>query len=77
LAVEDVSNFENECNKLASSIDIEASKCDRNLSAIDRAATKLQQEDLSWVVKQLDDMHTIQPADDELGIMVDLESSRW
>jgi hypothetical protein len=61
---------------MASSIKIEASTCDRNLSAIDWAAARLQQEDLGWVLKQLDDMHTIQPAIDELRNKVDLARSR-
>jgi hypothetical protein len=40
--IEDVSSFENECNKMASHVEIEASNCDRDLSALNwgsRAAT--------------------------------------
>ena len=42
--IEEVSTFENECNKMASRAEIEASNCDRDLSAVNRAAVKQQRE---------------------------------
>jgi hypothetical protein len=64
--IEDVSTFENECNNMASRAEIEASNCDRDLNAIDRAAVKRQQEDLRQVLKQLESMHNIRTGIDEL-----------
>ena len=58
--IEDVSTFEDECNKMASRADIEARNCDRDLSAVDRAAAQKQQDDLQKGLKQLEDLHIIQ-----------------
>ncbi|KIW99831.1 uncharacterized protein Z518_10759 [Rhinocladiella mackenziei CBS 650.93] len=58
--IQDVSSFEENCNKMASRAEIEASNCDRDLSAIDRAEAKQQQEDLRRSLKRLEAIHTIQ-----------------
>jgi len=65
--IEDVWVFENECNKMASRADIEASNCDRDLNALNRAAVKQQQEDLRQVLKQLEAMHIIRTGIDKLA----------
>ena len=70
--IEDVSSFEDECNKMASRADIEASNCDRDLSAVDRAAAEQQRKDLRQVLKQLEDMHIIQTRIDKLETKLDL-----
>ena len=70
--IEDVSTFENECNKMASRAEIEASNCDRDLNATNRAAVKRQQEDLRQALKQLEAMHLIQTGINKLGAKFDL-----
>src|ERR1700733_12454270 len=70
--IEDVSSFEDECNKMASCADIEASNCDRDLSAADRTAAEQQRKDLRQVLKQLEDMHIIQTRIDKRETKLDL-----
>jgi hypothetical protein len=70
--IEEVSTFENECNKMASRAETEASICDRNLSAVDRAAAQQHQNDQGHILKQLDAMHTIQTGIDKLETKLDL-----
>jgi hypothetical protein len=69
--IEDVSSFEDKCNKMASRADIEASNCDRDLSASDRASAQQQQKDLGRILKQLEDIHIIQTDIDMLDIKFD------
>src|SRR3954469_17335004 len=64
--IEDLSTFEADCDKMAHRADIEASNCDRDLSAVDRAAAEQQRKDLRQVLKQLEDMHIIQTSIDKL-----------
>lgn len=70
--IEDVSTFENACNKMASRAETEASNCDRDLNATNRAAVKRQQEDLRQVLKQLEAMHLIRTGIDKLEAKFDL-----
>ncbi|KIW24692.1 uncharacterized protein PV07_10393 [Cladophialophora immunda] len=70
--IEDVSAFENACNKMASRAEIDASICDRDLNATNRAAVKRQQEDLRQVLKQLEAIHLIRTGIDRLEAKFDL-----
>jgi hypothetical protein len=70
--IEDVSTFENKCNKMASRAEIEARNCDRDLSAVDRAAALQHQKDLGQTLKQLEAMHIIQTGIDKLQTKLDL-----
>ncbi|OQV00709.1 NACHT domain-containing protein, partial [Cladophialophora immunda] len=70
--IEDVSTFENACNKMASRAEIEASNCDRDLNATTRAAVKRQQEDLRQALKQLEAIHLIRTGIDRLEAKFDL-----
>lgn len=49
----DVNNFEQECDKLGARLDIEASNCDRTLAAQDRGV-------LDRVLKEIEQIHTVQ-----------------
>ena len=69
---EDVSTFEDRCDKMASRADIEARNCDRDLSAVDRTAAKQQQEYLRQVLKSMEDMRIIQTSIDKLEAKLDL-----
>jgi hypothetical protein len=70
--IEEVSTFENECNKMASRAEIEASNCDRDLSAVNRAAAQQHQKDLGRILKQLEAMQIIQTGIDKLETKLDL-----
>lgn len=72
-----MSTFEDKCQKMASRAEIEASNCDQDLSAVDRATAQQHQKDLRQVLKQLEDMHLIQTGIDKLETKLDLVSSRW
>jgi WD40 repeat protein/Mrp family chromosome partitioning ATPase len=70
--IEDVSTFENACNKMASRAETEASNCERDLNATNRAVVKRQQDDLRQVLKQLEAMHLIRTGIDKLEAKFDL-----
>jgi WD40 repeat protein len=72
--IEDMSSFEDKCHKMASRAEIEASNCDRDLSAVDRAASKKQQENLQEVLKQLEAIHLVQTSIDKLEAKLDLSN---
>src|ERR1700761_1477037 len=58
--IEEVSSFENKCLKMDNRAELEASNCDRDLTAISRAAVQQQGQDLRQVLKQLEDIRTSQ-----------------
>ncbi|KAJ9601892.1 hypothetical protein H2200_013607 [Cladophialophora chaetospira] len=69
---EDMSTFEDECNKMAHRADIEAKNCDRDLSARDRTALKQQYQNLQQVLKQLESLRIIGAQIDNVEAKIDL-----
>jgi hypothetical protein len=49
-----VRGFESECDKIGARVEIEASNCDRTLSALEREDAKKRKEDLQRVLKELE-----------------------
>ncbi|EXJ95094.1 hypothetical protein A1O1_00213 [Capronia coronata CBS 617.96] len=64
--VEDVSTFEDECHKMANRADIEASTCNRHLTA-------KQHEELRQTLLKLDAIHTVQGAVERLEHKLNLD----
>src|SRR5271154_2093948 len=62
--IEDVSNFDDKCYKMANRAEIEARNCDRDLNAVDRAAAHRHQDDLQKGLTQLENLRAMQ---DRLG----------
>src|SRR5438876_2808850 len=54
--LEDVYNFENECIKIGARVEIEASNCDRTLSALERKGANQRKEILRRVLKELEEL---------------------
>jgi hypothetical protein len=69
----DVRNFENKCNELGIRVEIEASNCDRSLSAQDRELTEKLQENLRTVLQELKNFRQIQESLNRLEIKLDLD----
>ncbi|KIX02675.1 uncharacterized protein Z518_08617 [Rhinocladiella mackenziei CBS 650.93] len=68
----DVHDFEDACNELGVRVEIEASNCDRTLSAQDRERTGKLKQDLERVLKELKKSHKLQESLDRLEIKIDL-----
>lgn len=69
----DVQEFEKECDHLGIQVEIEASNCDRTLSAQDRGCTEKLRQDLQTVLKGLNNLHPIQESLNRLEIKIDLD----
>lgn len=71
--IDEVSTFENECNKMASRAKTEASKCDQNLSTVDQMAAQEQHlKALGQNLKQLESMRINQTDTAMLKTEIDL-----
>jgi hypothetical protein len=57
---------------MAQRAEIEASNCDRDLSAVDRAAMKKQHGDFQEIIKRLEAMHVLQIGIEKLETKLDL-----
>lgn len=65
-------NFETECDKLGSRAEIEASNCDRELSARDRENATQWKDDLDRALRKLDGIQGITASLDTLHVKIDL-----
>lgn len=68
----DVHEFEQECDKLGRKVEMDASNCDRTLSAQDRECTKKIKRNLRKVLEELRKSHKIQHSLDRIEIKIDL-----
>jgi len=68
----DVQNFDKECHELGIKVEIEASNCDRTLSAQDRERSEKLKQDLQRVLEELRRFHQIQESLNRLEIKLDL-----
>ena len=69
----DVQEFEKECDHLGIQVEIEASNCDRTLSAQDRGRTERLRQDLQRVLQELKSLHSIQESLHRLEIKLNLD----
>jgi len=69
----DVVDFEKTCNELGVRVEIEASNCDRTLSAQDREWIGKLKQDLQRVLKEFKQSHHLQESLDRLEIKIDLD----
>lgn len=69
----DVQEYEQECDKLGRNLEIEASNCDRTLSAQDRERTEKLKQGLERVLEELKNLHKIQVSLNRLEIKLDLD----
>ncbi|KAL8626046.1 hypothetical protein Q9189_008273, partial [Teloschistes chrysophthalmus] len=69
----DVASFEKVCKELGVRIDIEASNCDRTLSAQDRERVENLRQDLQEVLKELRKSHRLQESLDQFETKIDLD----
>jgi hypothetical protein len=65
-------DFEKECDKIAVRAEIEASNCDRTLSAVEREETNQRKEHLQRALKELEELHGIEGIIDKLASKIDL-----
>ena len=56
----DVQEFQKDSNKLGSDVEIEASNCDRTLSAQDRSRSERIKQDLQKALEEIKNIHSIQ-----------------
>ncbi|KAI4086507.1 MAG: hypothetical protein L6R37_008413, partial [Teloschistes peruensis] len=69
----DVAGFEKVCKELGVRVDIEASNCDRTLSAQDRERVGNLKQDLQEVLEELRKSHRLQESLDRLETKLDLD----
>ena len=69
----DIVDFEKTCNELGVRVEIEASNCDRTLSAQDREWIGKLKQDLQRVLEELKQSHHLQESLDRLEIKIDLD----
>ncbi|KAL8626047.1 hypothetical protein Q9189_008272, partial [Teloschistes chrysophthalmus] len=69
----DVADFEKACKELGVRVDIEASNCDRTLSAQDRERVENLRQDLQEVLEELRKSHRLQESLDRLETKIDLD----
>lgn len=69
----DVVDFEKTCNELGVRVEIEASNCDRTLSAQDREWIGKLKQDLQRVLREFKQSHHLQGSLDRLEIKIDLD----
>ena len=68
----DIVDFEKVCNELGVRVEIEASNCDRALSAQDREQSGWLRQDLQKVLGELERFHLLQESLDRLETKIDL-----
>jgi hypothetical protein len=73
---EEVRDFENECDKVGTRVEIEASNCDRTLSALERESANKRKEDLQRVLRELEDLRDIKESIGMLRDNIDLAKLR-
>lgn len=69
----EIVNFEKACNDLGARVDIEASNCDRTLSAQDRERVEKLKQDLQKVLDELKQSRRLQESLDRLETKIDLD----
>jgi hypothetical protein len=69
----DILDFEKECDELGRRAEIEASNCDRTLSAQDREGYVQMKQDLLKVLKELDQYRKLQESLGQIKIKIDLD----
>lgn len=70
---DDIVNFEKTCNELGVRVEIEASNCDRTLSAQDRGLIGKLREDLQRMLEELKQSHQLQESLVRLETKIDLD----
>ena len=69
----DIGDFEKACHELGVRVEIEASNCDRTLSAQDREQSESLHDNLREVLQELEHSHQLQESLDRLEIKIDLD----
>jgi hypothetical protein len=69
---EDITGFERECDRIGARAEIEASNCDRTLSAVDREEAKHRTEHLRKALKELGELRGIEGTLNTLASKIDL-----
>jgi hypothetical protein len=69
---EEITSFEKECDRIGARAEIEASNCDRTLSAVDREEANQRREHLQRVLKELEDLRGIEGTLNTLASKIDL-----
>jgi hypothetical protein len=69
---EEVRDFEGECDKIAVRAEIEASNCERTLSALEREEANQRKEHLQRVLKELEELQGIKESVSTLASKIDL-----
>ncbi|OQV00791.1 WD domain-containing protein [Cladophialophora immunda] len=69
-----VQEFEQACYDIGNEVEIDASNCDRMLASLDRERLQKHTQDLQRVLKELDNIHTIQTSLDRLEVKIDLNT---
>jgi hypothetical protein len=69
----DIQDLERECDELGIRAEIEASSCDRTLSAQDREGRVQVKQDLQKVLKELEKYYRLQESLDRIETKIDLE----
>ena len=69
---EEVRDFEGECDKIAVRAEIEASNCERTLSALEREEANQRKEHLQRVLKELEELQGIKESISTLASKIDL-----
>jgi hypothetical protein len=69
----DVQEFEKVCDRLGTKVEIEASNCDRVLSAQDRRYTQQLSQDLQRVLEEVKALHNVQDSVKRLEIKLELD----
>jgi NACHT domain len=64
---EEVVDFESECDKIGMRVEIEASNCDRSLSAREREGANQRKEDLHKVLKELKELRDVK---ESIGLLL-------
>jgi hypothetical protein len=69
---EEITSFERECDRIGARAEIEASNCDRTLSAVDREEANQRREHLRRALKQLGELRGIEGTLNTLASKIDL-----
>jgi hypothetical protein len=64
---EEIRDFESECDKIGARVEIEASNCDRSLSALQREGANQRKEDLHRALKELEGLRDVK---ESVGILL-------
>jgi hypothetical protein len=69
---EEVCHFESECDKVGVRVEVEASNCDRTLSALEREGANQRKRDLHRVLKELEELRDVKESVSMLSNKIDL-----